>query len=58
MPIQRCSLPNGKKGYKWGPSGKCYPTREGALKQMRAIKHQQSKSFFEKVLDTLKDRLS
>jgi hypothetical protein len=23
MPIMSCTV-NGKKGYKWGPSGKCY----------------------------------
>lgn len=38
MPIKRCTLPNGKRGYKWGDKGKCYPTKEQALKQMRAIK--------------------
>jgi len=43
MPIQRCNLKSGKKGWKWGKSGKCYPTRERALKQMRAIKASQHK---------------
>jgi len=38
MPIKRCTLSNGKKGYKYGDSGKCYASREDALKQMRAIK--------------------
>jgi len=38
MPIMRCRLKSGKQGYKWGSSGKCFPTREQALRQMRAIK--------------------
>jgi len=37
MPIQRCTLKTGKKGWKWGKSGKCYRTKEAAKKQMRAI---------------------
>ena len=44
MPIKRCAL-SGKeikgksaKGFKFGDSGKCYPTRKQALTQMRAIK--------------------
>ena len=36
MPIQSCTLPNGKKGYKWGKSGKCYASRASAEKQARA----------------------
>ena len=36
MPIKRCSLGKGKKGYKWGNRGKCYSTRAGAEKQARA----------------------
>lgn len=32
MPIQRV-----KGGWKWGKSGKVYPTKAGALRQMRAI---------------------
>ena len=36
MPIQRCTL-GSTKGWKWGKSGKCYKSREKALKQMRAI---------------------
>jgi len=27
MPVQRCTLKTGKKGWKWGKSGKCYSTR-------------------------------
>jgi|3_EtaG_2_1085321.scaffolds.fasta_scaffold02480_4 hypothetical protein len=37
MPLQRCELKGGKKGWKWGKSGTCYSTKEGARKQMRAI---------------------
>ena len=36
MPIKRCSLGNGKKGYKWGNSGKCYDAKQQAERQMRA----------------------
>lgn len=36
MPIQSCTLPNGKKGYKWGKSGKCYANRASAEKQGKA----------------------
>jgi hypothetical protein len=37
MPIQRCTLKTGKKGWKWGKSGKCYSTRAGAERQAKAI---------------------
>ena len=37
MPIQRCTLKTGKKGWKWGKSGKCYSTRDGAERQAKAI---------------------
>jgi len=37
MPIQKCKLKSGKQGWKWGKSGKCYSSRAGAEKQMRAI---------------------
>lgn len=43
MPIKSCTTSSGKKGYKWGDSGKCYPNREQALEQMRAIKASQAK---------------
>ena len=33
MPIRRCE----KSGYKWGNSGKCYGSRQKAIKQMKAI---------------------
>lgn len=39
MPIKKCTK-NGKCGYKWGDSGKCYTGKQGkskAKKQMRAI---------------------
>jgi len=39
MPIMQCTLPNGKKGYKYGKSGKCYASRASAEKQMKAIKN-------------------
>lgn len=37
MPIQRCAK-KGKRGWRWGRSGKCYPNKAKALQQMRAIK--------------------
>ena len=37
MPIKRCSLGNGKKGYKYGNRGKCYSAKEQAERQMRAM---------------------
>jgi len=37
MPIQRCTLPGGGSGYKWGKQGKCYASRADAMKQARAI---------------------
>lgn len=43
MPIKRCTTSQGKRGWKWGESGKCYSSKEKALKQMRAIKASQSK---------------
>jgi len=39
MPIQKC-VKDGKSGWKWGKSGKCYTgknARDRALKQMKAI---------------------
>jgi hypothetical protein len=41
MPIQSCTLPNGKKGYKWGKSGKCYASRASA-EQQKAIGYEKS----------------
>jgi hypothetical protein len=32
-----------KCGYKYGSKGKCYKSRSGALRQMRAIKASQSR---------------
>jgi hypothetical protein len=60
MPIQRCKLPGGGSGFRWGENGKCYPNRSGALKQMRAIKYSQEhaseKNILEKVGDVLKEQ--
>ena len=36
MPIQRCTI-NGKQGWKWGSSGKCYISKASAEKQGKAI---------------------
>lgn len=44
MPVQECTK-NGKPGYKWGKSGKCYTgggAKAKAEKQGRAIKASQS----------------
>lgn len=42
MPIHKCTTQDGSSGYKFGESGHCYKSRKEALKQMRAIKWQQS----------------
>jgi len=36
MPIKRCTLPNGKKGWKWGNHGKCYAQKWRAERQRKA----------------------
>lgn len=36
MPIQGCTLPGGKSGYRWGRGGKCYSSRGRAEKQAEA----------------------
>lgn len=45
MPVQRCTI-NGKTGFKWGNSGKCFVGREGrskARRQGRAISASKSR---------------
>lgn len=45
MPIQRCQV-DGKSGYRWGKSGKCYIGKGGrrrAIQQARAIRASQAK---------------
>ena len=37
MPMQRCTLKNGKQGWKYGKSGKCHSTRAAAERQKRAM---------------------
>jgi len=37
MPIQRCTLKGGKKGWKYGKSGKCYAKKASAQRQAAAI---------------------
>jgi len=37
MPIQRCTLKGGKKGWKYGKSGKCYASKSSAQRQAEAI---------------------
>lgn len=44
MPIMKCKLPNGKMGYKWGKSGKCYASKAAAEKQGKAIKASENKA--------------
>jgi hypothetical protein len=38
MPIHKARGPRGGKGYQYGESGKVYPTKKQAVKQMVAIK--------------------
>lgn len=45
MPIKECQT-DGKKGYKWGSSGKCYIGADGkrkAIKQGKAIEASKNK---------------
>lgn len=44
MPIVKAIGPRGGKGYKYGKSGHVYPTKAGAVKQMRAIKAAQARA--------------
>ena len=37
MPIQQCTMPDGRKGFKWGSSGKCYALKVKAEAQAVAI---------------------
>lgn len=55
MPIKRCTTSDGESGYKFGDSGHCYKTRQQALRQMRAIKWQQSHSNLELYNKSLQD---
>ena len=36
MPIKRCKLSSGNKGWKWGNKGKCYASRKKAEQQAKA----------------------
>lgn len=36
MPIRKVTGPRGGKGYRWGSSGKVYPTRKQAARQAAA----------------------
>ena len=37
MPLMKCPLSGGRKGTKFGKSGKCYTSPKEALKQARAM---------------------
>ncbi len=59
MPLQRCG--EGGKGWQWGKSGKCYTgpgAKQKAIKQMRAIKSQESKSkhILDRMAEALKEK--
>lgn len=43
MPIHRATGPRGGKGWRYGSTGKVYPTRRQAAAQARAIKASQSR---------------
>ena len=51
MPIKRCSLPGGGKGYKYGQSGKCYKNKKDAIKQEVAIRLNDKGEWTGKALD-------
>ena len=44
MPVQKCTLKNGKKGWKYGKSGKCYASKSAANRQGAAIKISQKRA--------------
>jgi hypothetical protein len=55
MPLEQCTTDNGRPGWRWGESGKCYPYTKGntksemyakqqALMQARAIINSQKKA--------------
>ena len=37
MPIMKTTMPNGHTGYKFGQHGHAYPTKQGAINQMKAM---------------------
>ncbi len=43
MPIHKAKGPRGGKGWQYGSSGKVYPTKKQAVRQMVAIKISQGK---------------
>lgn len=43
MPIHKATGPRGGKGFQYGESGKVYPTKKQAIRQMVAIKISQGK---------------
>jgi hypothetical protein len=49
MPLQRCTT-NGKRGWKWGSSGKCYLSKAAAEKQGRAISISKARKKGHKIL--------
>ena len=60
MPVKPCSK-NGKSGYKWGDSGKCYTgpgAREKAIKQGKAIKAQSKGSRMRELLEDIEKVLA
>lgn len=55
MPIEKCTA-NGKSGYRWGKSGKCYTgpgARQKALKQGRAVEINKSKGSGSRMIQLL-----
>lgn len=60
MPLKTCTS-NGKSGYKWGDSGKCYTgtgAREKALKQGRAIESSKTQSRMDQLLEHIDSIIS
>lgn len=55
MPIKRCTTPAGEAGWKYGDSGHCYKERSDALRQMRAIRWQQSKGNIEDYYKSIRE---
>lgn len=42
MPVQRALGPRGGQGWRYGTTGKVYPTRKQAVRQAQAIKASQA----------------
>ena len=42
MPIEKCTLPSGGNGFRYGQKGHCYPNKKSAIKQGLKISYETS----------------